>query len=77
MTKPADLPEKILAMHTCITASVFVAILLMAGDAHSSREYDTIGYAWRIYGASEDVENRSWDPIDAMQVVSGGDIIKE
>jgi len=33
-------------------------------------EYDTIGYAWRVYGASEEVENRSWDPIDTMQVVS-------
>jgi hypothetical protein len=32
-------------------------------------EVDTIGYAWRVYGASEEVENRSWDPIDTMRVV--------
>ena len=32
-------------------------------------EVDTIGYAWRVYGASEEVENRSWDPIDTMHVV--------
>ena len=40
-------------------------------------DVDTIGYAWRVYGASEEVENRTWDPIDTMQVVSGGDIIKK
>jgi hypothetical protein len=33
-------------------------------------EYETIGYAWRVYGASEEVENRSWDPIDTMHVVT-------
>lgn len=33
-------------------------------------EVDTIGYAWRVYGASEEVENRSWDPIDTMHVVA-------
>ncbi len=32
-------------------------------------EFDTIGYAWRVYGASEEVENRSWDPIENMHVV--------
>jgi hypothetical protein len=32
-------------------------------------EVDTIGYAWRVYGASEEVENRSWDPIETMRVV--------
>jgi len=40
-------------------------------------DVDTIGYAWRVYGASEEVENRTWDPIDTMQVVSGGNIIKQ
>jgi hypothetical protein len=40
-------------------------------------DVDIIGYAWRVYGASEEVENRTWDPIDTMQVVSGGDIIKK
>ena len=30
---------------------------------------ETIGYAWRVYGASEEVENRTWDPIDTMQAV--------
>jgi hypothetical protein len=33
-------------------------------------EVGTIGYAWRVYGASEEVENRSWDPIDSMHVVA-------
>jgi hypothetical protein len=32
-------------------------------------DIETIGYAWRVYGASEEVENRSWDPIDTMQVI--------
>ena len=32
-------------------------------------DFDTIGYAWRVYGASEEVENRSWDPIGTMHVV--------
>ena len=32
-------------------------------------DIDTIGYAWRVYGASEEVENRTWDPIDTMHVV--------
>jgi hypothetical protein len=40
-------------------------------------DVDTIGYAWRVYGASKEVENRSWDPIDTMRVVSGGDIINK
>jgi hypothetical protein len=40
-------------------------------------EVDTIGYAWRVYGASEEVENRSWDPIDTMQVVAKANIIKK
>jgi len=39
-------------------------------------DIETIGYAWRVYGASEEVENRSWDPIDSMQVVTGANIIK-
>lgn len=30
---------------------------------------DTIGYAWRVYGASKQVEDRSWDPIDTMLIV--------
>jgi hypothetical protein len=30
---------------------------------------DTIGYAWRVYGASKQVEDRSWDPIDTMVIV--------
>ena len=36
----------------------------------------TIGYAWRVYGASEAVENRTWDPIETMQVVNSNSIIK-
>ena len=32
-------------------------------------DVESIGYAWRVYGASEEVENRSWDPIDTMQEV--------
>ena len=40
-------------------------------------DIDTIGYAWRVYGASEDVENRSWDPIDTMHVVPEANIIKK
>jgi hypothetical protein len=40
-------------------------------------DVDTIGYAWRVYGASKEVENHTWDPIDTMRVVSGGDIIKK
>jgi len=39
-------------------------------------DVDTIGYACRVYGASEEVENRSWDPIDTMKVVTGADVIK-
>ena len=38
---------------------------------------DTIGYAWRVYGASEEVENRTWDPIDTMHVVDKTDIIRK
>jgi hypothetical protein len=37
----------------------------------------TIGYAWRVYGASEEVENRLWDPIATMRVVPEADIIKK
>jgi hypothetical protein len=40
-------------------------------------EVATIGYAWRVYGASEEVENRSWDPIDTMKIVSGDDIVRQ
>jgi len=40
-------------------------------------DIETIGYAWRVYGASEEVENRSWDPIDTMQVVAEADTIKK
>lgn len=36
----------------------------------------TIGYAWRVYGASEEVENRTWDPIATMQAVNSNSIIK-
>jgi hypothetical protein len=39
-------------------------------------EVETIGYTWRVYGASEEVENRAWDPIDTMQVVAEADAIK-
>lgn len=35
---------------------------------------DTIGYAWRVYGASKEVENRTWDPIDTMRVVDKADV---
>ena len=37
---------------------------------------ETIGYAWRVYGASEEVENRTWDPIDTMRVVAEADIVR-
>jgi hypothetical protein len=37
----------------------------------------TVGYAWRVYGASEHVENRSWDPIDSMHVVTGDEVIRK
>jgi hypothetical protein len=40
-------------------------------------DVETIGYAWRVYGASEEVENRSWDPIDTMQIVSGKEVVKK
>jgi len=40
-------------------------------------DVETIGYAWRVYGASEEVENRSWGPIDTMKVVPEADIIKK
>jgi hypothetical protein len=40
-------------------------------------DVDTIGYAWRVYGASEEVENRTWDPIDTMRSVSGADVVKK
>ena len=39
-------------------------------------EHDFIGYAWRVYGASEEVENRTWDPIDTMRKVSGAEIVR-
>lgn len=32
-------------------------------------DLETIGYAWRVYGASEEVENRNWDPIATMQAI--------
>jgi hypothetical protein len=38
-------------------------------------DIETIGYAWRVYGASEEVENRSWDPIDSMKVVTEANTI--
>jgi hypothetical protein len=37
---------------------------------------ETIGYAWRVYGASEEVENRIWDPIDTMQAVDSNSVIR-
>ena len=37
---------------------------------------ETISYARRVHGASEEEENRSWDPIDTMQVVFDYDAIK-
>jgi len=37
----------------------------------------TIGYAWRVYGASKEVENRTWDPIDTMHVTPINRIIKK
>ncbi len=40
-------------------------------------DVDTIGYAWRVYGASKEVENRTWDPIDTMHVVSKANIVKK
>jgi hypothetical protein len=40
-------------------------------------EVESIGYAWRVYGASEEVESRSWDPIGAMHVVTGEGIIRK
>ena len=40
-------------------------------------EVESIGYAWRVYGASEEVENRSWDAFDTMHIVSGDDFIKK
>jgi hypothetical protein len=40
-------------------------------------DIETIGYAWRVYGASEEVENRSWDPIDTMHIVPEADIIRK
>jgi hypothetical protein len=38
---------------------------------------DTIGYAWRVYGASEQVEDRSWDPIYTMRVVPEAVVINK
>jgi len=40
-------------------------------------ELDTIGYAWRVYGASEEVENRTWDPIDSMRAIPEDSIVKK
>jgi hypothetical protein len=40
-------------------------------------DVDTIGYAWRVYGASKEVENRTWDPIDTMHVVPKANIIRK
>jgi hypothetical protein len=40
-------------------------------------DLDYIGYAWRVYGASEEVENRTWDPIDTMRAVSGDEVVKK
>jgi hypothetical protein len=40
-------------------------------------DLETIGYAWRVYGASEEVESRQWDPIATMQAVKSDSIIKE
>jgi hypothetical protein len=40
-------------------------------------EVETVGYAWRVYGASKAVENRSWDPIDTMHVVTRGQVIRK
>jgi hypothetical protein len=37
---------------------------------------ETIGYAWRVYGASEEVENRNWDPIATMQAIDSNSAIK-
>lgn len=52
-----------------------------SGDAINNisapAEVESIGYAWRVYGASEEVENRSWDPIDTMHIVSGDNFIKK
>jgi hypothetical protein len=42
----------------------------------ASRDMETIGYAWRVYGASEEVENRSWDPIATMRAINSASIIK-
>jgi hypothetical protein len=39
-------------------------------------DLETIGYAWRVYGASEEVENRAWDPIATMRAVDSNSIIK-
>ncbi len=40
-------------------------------------DIETIGYAWRVYGASKKVENRTWDPIDSMRVIPEADIVKK
>jgi hypothetical protein len=40
-------------------------------------EVATVGYAWRVYGASKAVENRSWDPIDTMHLVTGDQVIRK
>jgi hypothetical protein len=38
---------------------------------------ETIGYAWRVYGAREAVENRTWDPIDTIEAIPEEKIIKK
>lgn len=43
----------------------------------AATDIDTIGYAWRVYGASEEVENRTWDPIDTMHVVTEANTVKK
>jgi hypothetical protein len=40
-------------------------------------EYGTIGYAWRVYGASKEVENRTWDPIDTMRAIPKSSIVRK
>ena len=39
-------------------------------------DLETIGYAWRVYGASEEVENRNWDPIATMEAIDSNSAIK-
>jgi hypothetical protein len=39
-------------------------------------DLETIGYAWRVYGASEEVENRNWDPIATMEAIDSNSAMK-